>query len=433
MSEIVHKNSAPASPRLSFILLDWNCRERFTTLDWLNRQDIPREQYELIWVELYDRVVDEVMEKADVVVTCNQRGTYHKHLGYNIGLLLARGDLICVCDSDAVFPTDFVRSVFRSFGIDKSGAAQPLVLMHYEWRTSLQYPDDLSDAETLKDVKRWQWWPLIVNEGACVTVRREDAIRFGGFDEHSSFIGYLCGPYDLAWRLVNAGWSEIWHDSSTALWHFAHPDPIGTNGQKATLRQLMEKAHPHMHGHALTAVEAFSTGRFQPVQENPKIWALRMKDRRIGSELETRYSSLTGQNGFSSWQVQKLWFSLVREILGQYIEDRLWKPVRRNIRTILGERVYSVLRNVYREYVAVNRVDHAALAEHPLLLCAYRGYNIVKVRDNFYAASHDAGALDLATAEGRAHPGLLISNNYMTVLKMVRIANRGRSRKIGPR
>ena len=422
MSEIVHKSSAPSAPRLSFILLDWGCRERFTTLDWLNKQDVPREQYELIWVELYDRVIDEVFEKADVVITCNQHGIYHKHLGYNIGLLQARGDLICVCDSDAVFPADFVRSVFRSFEIEDGGVAQPLVLMHYEWRTSLLYPDGLSDAEVLKDAERWHWWPLIVNEGACVTVRRADAIRFGGFDEHPSYIGYLCGPYDLGWRLVNAGWPEIWHDSSVALWHFAHPDPIGTNGQKASLGQLMEKAHPHLQGHALKAVEAFSTGRFQPLQENPKIWALRMKDRRIGSGLEIGYSALTDQKGFSSWLVSKLWLFLVGEILGQYFEDRLWKPVRSNIRIIAGERIYSLLRLAYREHVAIYRVDYKVLAENPLLLISYKHYNIVKMLDKFYAARHGLGDLDLTTEVGRAHPGLLVSSNYLTLLKMVRNA-----------
>ena len=423
MRDIVHKNLAPEKPRLSIILLDWGCRERFTTLDWLNRQDIPKDQYELIWIELYDRVVDEVIEKADVVITCNQSGTYHKHLGYNVGLLQARGDLICVCDSDAVFPADFVRSVFRSFGIEDGGQAQPLVLMHYEWRTSLLYPDELSDVETLKDSERWKWWPLIVNEGACVTVRRADAVRFGGFDEHPSYLGYLCGPYDLAWRLVNAGWSEVWHDSSVALWHFAHPDPIGTNRQRASLRQLMEKRHPHLQGHALTAVEAFSTGRFQPLLENPKIWALRMNDRGIGSELEARYSNLTGQMGFSPRFVRKLWVSLIREILHQYLNDRLWHPARTLIRKTVGERLYSKLRVIYHEHWRVYRIDHSMLAEHPVLLCAYKGYNLVKMVDKFYAAPHGLSR-DLTTEEGRHHPELLMSTSYYSLLKSVREASK---------
>ena len=147
---IVHKSVSPSSPRLSIILLDWGCRERFTTLDWLLQQDVPKDQYELIWVEVYDRVVDEVLKKADVVITCNQQGIYHKHVGYNAGLLHARGELICVCDSDAVFPPDFVRSVFRSFQMESGGSAVPLVLMHYEWRTSLLYPEGLADTETSK-------------------------------------------------------------------------------------------------------------------------------------------------------------------------------------------------------------------------------------------------------------------------------------------
>lgn len=425
MRAIVHKDVSPPAPRLSIILLDWSCRERFTTLDWLLQQDVPKDQYELIWVEVYDRVVGEVMEKADVVITCNQKGLYHKHMGYNAGLLHACGDLICICDSDAVFPSDFVRSVFRSFQMEAGGSAVPLVLMHYEWRTSLFYPEGLTDTETLKDRARWQWWPLIVNEGACMTVRRADAIRFGGFDEHPSYRGYLCGPYDLGWRLINAGWPEQWHDPSVALWHFAHPDPIGTNGQRASLKQLLEKAYPHVDGHALTAVEAFSTGRFQPRRENPDIWALRMRDRRIGSELETRYADLTGQRGYSPFVVLWLWMSLVREIIGRYFEDRLWKPIRKRIVSLIGPRIAGMLRAFYRNYIVPQTINYDIPADHPTLLCSVKGYNIVKVKDAFYAAPQSVGNLDLSTDEGRLHPDLLVSENYEVLLKKVHVVTRG--------
>ena len=423
---IVHKNSAPPAPRLSIILLDWECRERFNTLDWLLKQDAPKDQYELIWVELYDRVVEVVLEKADVVITCNQRGTYHKHIGYNIGLLQARGELICICDSDAVFPPDFVSSVFRSFRLADEGPAVPLVLMHHEWRTSFLYPDSLADTDTLKDAALWRWWPLLQNAGACMTVRKADAIRFGGFDEHPSYAGYLCGPYDLGWRLVNAGWPEIWHEKSVALWHFAHPDPIGTNGQQASLKQLLEKVHPHIHGHALTAVEAFSVGRFQPLRENPKIWALRMQDRRIGSELESRYSNLTGQDGYSPWKVRLLWLSLVREIIGQYLRSRLWEPIRRYVPLLIGEHAYGKLCAFYQDHIAIYGIDHTVLAEIPILLCSFRGYNIVKLRDSFYAARHGIGDLDLSTDEGRAHPELLVSQSYKALVRKVRLAATGK-------
>src|SRR5215467_13438078 len=93
----IHKrNTRKKLPKLSILLLDWSCRERFDPLDWLEQQDVPRESYELIWVELFDRVMPQVMDHADVVVTCHQRDPYHKHEGYNTGLLLAGGELFCV-------------------------------------------------------------------------------------------------------------------------------------------------------------------------------------------------------------------------------------------------------------------------------------------------------------------------------------------------
>src|SRR5204862_195682 len=83
----------------SIILLDWSCRERFHALQWLADQTVARDQYELIWVELFDRVVPQALQGADVVLTCSQKGTYHKHEGYNAGLLVSRGKVVTVCDS----------------------------------------------------------------------------------------------------------------------------------------------------------------------------------------------------------------------------------------------------------------------------------------------------------------------------------------------
>ena len=193
----VHKRRPSDKPvKVSIILLDWSCRERFHALDWLNRQDVARDQYELIWVELHERVVPTVMEKADVVIACGQDGLYHKHRGYNIGLLHTKGKVITVCDSDAVFPENFIASIIDSFNLTQTDTPESKVLMHYQWRTPALYPDGISRIDELM---RFQWSDLWPNVGACMSVSKFDAIRFGGFDEHKSFRGYLCGPYDLGW------------------------------------------------------------------------------------------------------------------------------------------------------------------------------------------------------------------------------------------
>jgi hypothetical protein len=306
-SVTTHKiNERPTRPRYSLILLDWGCRERFDPLHWLDVQKWPRDDFEVIWVELYDRVVPEAMGLADTVISCGQRGMYHKHLGYNVGLLHARGDLVCICDSDAVFPSDFVKSVFDFFF--PYGTDQPLreaVLMHYEGRISIEYPG-LRFADQLKE-PNWHWWGLHPNVGACMTVPRDLAIRFGGFDEHRSYAGYLCGPYDLGWRLVNAGFPEVWQPYSTMLWHFAHPDPVGTQGIVPDFANLRQMVSAHVDLHSWTAVEMLSSGRMQPLQENSEIFRLRMERRRIGTDFEARYAAMCGQEGFSPvarWLVQ---------------------------------------------------------------------------------------------------------------------------------
>jgi len=320
---------------VSFILLDWSVREHYHALEWLADQDVPRDSYELIWVELYERVVPKAMEFADVVITCGQRGMYHKHVGYNAGLLHARGRVITVCDSDAVFPPDFVRSIIESFELQQSEEGRSLVLMHYQWRTRDTYPEKL---ESIEDLRNHKWHDLWPNVGACMSVRRIDALPFGGFDEHRSFRGYLCGPYDLGWRLVNAGIPEVWHDPSVALWHFAHPDPVASFRQRFSWKLWREVRHPHVDCHALTAVEAFSTGRLLPLKENGEIHRLRMKMRQIGTPFEEKYASMAGREGFSRLYLLRRHLSLLLHPMVRLYRKWFRKKNLRRLRAKIGLR-----------------------------------------------------------------------------------------------
>jgi hypothetical protein len=378
---IVHKRPTQrVGPKVSIILLDWSCRESLHTLEWLNRQDVPRSDYELIWIDLYDRVPPEALAQADVVVTLNQKGLYHKHVGYNVGLLLARGDVVTICDSDAVFPRDFVRSIITSFYEPGTSKRRSLVLMHDELRTSQTYPASLADAAQLKDQERWQWWDVTPNAGACMSVLRDDALRFGGFDECPSYRGYLCGPYDLGWRLVNAGLPEIWHDHSTVIWHFAHPDPIGVNGFTPSVRRLFENSYPHVDLHALTAVEHFSTGRLLPKRENPEIHVLRMSRRRIGTRFEEKYSDITGPRGFRRWQSALLRTLLLADLVGSAIRFQ----VRGALTRLLGRP------SVDRLYHWLTARDNSG----PVVVGQVVTHNIVHFQGAYYALPRSAGPVD---------------------------------------
>jgi hypothetical protein len=196
--------------------------------------------------------------------------------------------------------------------------------MHYQWRSSALFPDELTQIDELQ---RYPWSDLWPNVGACMSVRRSDAIRFGGFDEHKSFAGYLCGPYDLGWRLINAGIPEIWHDESVALWHFSHPDPAASQGQPFSFKLWREKSFPHIDHHALMAVEAFSTGRLLPIKENRDIHKLRMGQRRIGTKFEEKYAGITNRNGFSKLQMLKLRMLFISEVPLKILKSMIKKAL----------------------------------------------------------------------------------------------------------
>ena len=281
----IHKAPGPdGAPLVSIILLDWNCREQFHTLEWLSRQTVARDRYELIWIDLYERVAPEALSLADWVMTCGQSGMYHKHKGYNIGLLHARGQVVTVCDSDAVFPPDFIASIISAFELEQRPEPKPLVLMHHEQRSNHTYPRKL---ENIEQVLRYDWVELWPNAGACMSVAKRDALGFGGFDEDESLRGYICGPYELGWRLVNAGIAEHWHEQ-VFLWHFAHPH----SNAKENKESWSEIVAPHVDFHARAAVEAFSHGRLLPLTMNAEVQARRLEQRRIGSAYEAKFAAM---------------------------------------------------------------------------------------------------------------------------------------------
>ncbi len=276
-------------PKISVIVLDWGVRESFHSLDYLANQTVSRSEYEVIWIEFYNHVPSSLARKVEeveaagrslidqwIVLEADPEIYFHKHYAYNVGIALAAGDICIICDSDAMFPENFIGRVQAAFD------EMPDVVVHVDEVRNVNrqfYPFNFpSRQEVLSDSKTINWNGVRTqglnnskdmlheaNYGACMAARRTDLIAIGGADEHHDYLGYICGPYEMTFRLVNIGRKEMWLDDIVLI-HTWHPSEGGGGNLGG----------PHDgRGVSLRALEARESGRSSVLQENRAIAALR--------------------------------------------------------------------------------------------------------------------------------------------------------------
>ena len=265
----------------------------FHSLHYLNEQTVDRSQYELIWIEFYDRKPAALMDAAreaeaagrpivDKLVVMNHPRDviFHKHRMYNLGIVLAEGQICVICDSDAMFSPTFIEKILTAF------EEHPQSVVHLdEVRSSdrtfypFNYPaisEVLAshcpnwNGRTTSGVANSKDMLHEANYGACLAARRSDIIRAGGADEHLDYLGYICGPYDLTFRLVNAGCQERWL-TDEFLYHTWHPGESGIN--------IDYHGPSDGRGMSLRSLAVRESGEVEPGLENGAIQALRANPR----------------------------------------------------------------------------------------------------------------------------------------------------------
>jgi hypothetical protein len=302
------KRSARRNPKVSLILLDWSVRESFHLLHFLARQDVPRDDFEVLVVEYYSRVSEAIRKFEDQVdgwllLEMPEDCYYHKHLMYNAGIVLARGEICVVCDSDAMVKPGFIRAIAEAFDRD------PALVLHLDqFRNNRRdfYPFNYPSFEAVEgegcinnaggmtagmiDSKD----PIHSrNYGACMCARRADLIAIGGADEHVDFVGHICGPYDMTFRLVNHGRKELWHPTEF-MYHTWHPGQAGVDNYLG----------PHDGRHiSTTSLAGLSARRVRPLLENP---AIRRLQERPGMPADELLPALIRPEGPAEWRRARL-------------------------------------------------------------------------------------------------------------------------------
>lgn len=236
------KKSNKKNPRISFILLDWGVRESLHFIDYMKKQTISNDQYEIIWVEYYSNVSEPVLKyekDIDTLILLENSNNciFHKHVMYNIGILFSQGEFVVICDSDAMVKPTFVASIIDAFDNNDQE-----VFIHLDQVRSydkslypFSYPDfEVVESRQCHNFKNGKTTGISIerdilhnrNYGACFCARKDDLIKIGGSDEHVDYAGYICGPYDMSFRMINNGFKEIWLENEF-LYHTWHPGDSG--------------------------------------------------------------------------------------------------------------------------------------------------------------------------------------------------------------
>ncbi len=294
---IVYENHVNSTPHISFVLMDWGCRESFHTIEYLNNQTVPRDSYEIIWIEYYNRKPTRI---ADLINQYKKRGlespintwivmgrpkgeVFRKHWVNNIGILHAKGEIVCFIDSDAITSPTVVDTIIREFEDNPD-----VILYSEEIRTPdksfypFGYPNPQEIIPTAVNMRNGV--PVAMrnfrsglladpslihcrNYGACFSARKEDLIRIGGWDEHDDYAGYIAGPYEMSLRMELTGKREVWSHFEL-LYHVPHPGNSGIDNYSG----------PHDgKGVSSTAMKILETKRIFPLVENKDIKAMRLR------------------------------------------------------------------------------------------------------------------------------------------------------------
>lgn len=225
-------------PKLSLILLDWDCRESYHIFDYLEKQI--NQDFEIIWIEYYKKMPNELKNKnidTWIILDFDKSFYYHKHFMYNVGVFYANGDIVVIMDSDVMLKETFTDTIINEFKKDED------IVLHLDEFRNINpkyYPFNYPSFEEfmnngckncINGITKGLYYRVdpihTLNWGACFCAKKEDLIKIGGADEHIDYLGHICGPYEMSFRLRNLGKKIKWIDYEF-LYHTWHP---GTDGE----------------------------------------------------------------------------------------------------------------------------------------------------------------------------------------------------------
>ncbi len=205
--------------KISVVMVDGGFRERYHAVDSFCDQDLPLSEYEVIWVEFYDKVSPVLREKQQQyrnfrVVTLNRTGEYHSSFCFNRGIVESRGELLVIPDADVLVERNFLRDV-----AEEHRQCEDLAMYIYRYNEMKEDHREDIDMNRLRAVCRLTG---PTNFGGCLTVRKRWLLQINGYEQHPVFgSGFHANGADVAGRFRVLGLKIKWHPQ-LKLYHPYH-------------------------------------------------------------------------------------------------------------------------------------------------------------------------------------------------------------------
>jgi GT2 family glycosyltransferase len=235
-----HQNKSQ-NPKISVLLVDGSYRPHFAVIDSLKRQTFAANDYEVLWIEYYDKVKQELIEKMNArenfrVITLKENGIYHSSYCFNRGIMDAQGEILVILDADVLFGEDFLEKVW-----DEHQNNECLVMYVFRMDEPEQ-PGNSPFCLDLDSLKKKCQLANPSNYGGCLTVRKKWLLKINGYEKDDVFRtgGDHANGLDVHTRFKNLGMHIMW-SPDLRIYHPWHPHKPGR--QKAYMLQRLLIEH----------------------------------------------------------------------------------------------------------------------------------------------------------------------------------------------
>lgn len=201
--------------KISVIMIDGGFRENVYGAKYFSEQDLAENEYEIIWVDYYDKPHKNIKKYPKVnVIALNKTDEYHSSYCFNAAIAASKGELVVIPDADVVVEKNFLERVWEDHQANDS-----LVMYCY------RYDEPRKEHLLQLDIEHLRKECVLTNPsnyGGCLTVRKKWLLEINGYEQHPIFrSGFHANGLDVYTRLKNLGLHIKWHPTIKLFhpWH----------------------------------------------------------------------------------------------------------------------------------------------------------------------------------------------------------------------